>query len=490
MRVLLLLPALLFACEPSKVQLGGDDTAGTGDNGGDSNGGDSNGGDSNGGDTSDTSDTSDTGETGDPGDVVLTDLSWRLHEEIQSFVYAAWTQSGPGSVHVEYSFDDGEWASSPSINGVTGANEQLIVGIPYATNAAWRVVVDGGPSADGPTITSGPQPNGLPLGEVTVSEPDQWIEGGNYMLTSINERGGGWTGGTYWAFIIDRQGRVIWAKKTGGSHWTLYTQVAVSGDHILVDESTYWSEWDEGRDSVIHSRYLDQEIEVIDTPGLHHEFVQLPDGTLVWGSQYHDGTEALVEMAPGETEQTILWTCDDDWPGSGRDCESNGLWYEESTDTFLYSFYTNNSLVEVDHQSGESLWWAGDVDNGFDFDPPTSQFSWQHGVSFTNEGHLLVSTEWPYNSRDQTTWVAEYEVDRTAGALHYVWGSDSDIYASTNGDALRYDNGNTLHVVGAAGVIREINPAGEDIWRVDFHDDKLLGKGNFIADLYPLLAPR
>ena len=283
---------------------------------------------------------------------------------------------------------------------------------------------------------------------------------------------------------------MLFRSKTGSSHWTLYTQVAVSGDHILVDESTYWSDWDDGAGSKVHERYLDQEIDTRAMPGLHHEFVQLPDGTLVWGSQDHDSTEALVEMAPGESDQTILWTCADNWPGSGRDCESNGLWYEESTDSFIYSFYTNNSLLEVDHQTGESLWWAGEVDGGYAFDPASSQFSWQHGVSITNEGRLLLSSEWPYGGRNQTTWLMEYEIDRPSHTLHYVWGSDSEIYASTNGDALRYDNGNTLHVVGAAGVIREVNPAGEDIWRVDFHDDKLLGKGNFIADLYALVSPR
>ena len=213
------------------------------------------------------------------------------------------------------------------------------------------------------------------------------------------------------------------------------------------------------------------------------------DGGFAWGSQDHGGREALVERVAGQDDETVLWTCQDDWPDSG-DCESNGLFYDAETDSFLYSFYTNNSIVEVDHATGESLWWAGEVRDGFDFNPSDAQYSWQHGITYTDSGTLLVSTEWPYDSRDQTTVLAEYQVDRTNGTLTYVWGSDSGSYASTNGDAWRLANGNTLHAVGAASVIREVNPDGDDVWRLEFNADRLVGRSEFIEDLYDLASPR
>jgi hypothetical protein len=295
--------------------------------------------------------------------------------------------------------------------------------------------------------------------------------------------------GTYWTFIIDRQGRPIYAHKAPQRHWTLFVQVAQSGDHFLWDEATYWSNWDGGAGSTVHLAYLDQDIDEIWTPGLHHAFVQLPNTNLVWGSQYHGGEEALVEKALDageEDEGTPLWYCSKDWPNSGR-CESNGLHYSVERDAFLYSFYTNNSLVEVDHTTGESLWWAGDVNGGYKFDPTDSQFSWQHGVTYNDAGHLMVSTH--AHNGSNTTLVREYEVNHDNNTLHQVWSYDAATYASTNGDAWRLPNGNTLHLLGSAGEINEVTEDGTVVWNVDWHAEKLLGRGEYITDLYTLVSP-
>jgi hypothetical protein len=157
----------------------------------------------------------------------------------------------------------------------------------------------------------------------------------------------------------------------------------------------------------------------------------------------------------------------------------------------LYSFYTNNSIVQVDHQTGQSMWWAGEVQDGYTFDPPGSQYNWQHGITYTDTGSLLVSSEYnPDGGRRDKTYLLEYTVDHDAQTLHEIWENSSETYASTNGDAWRLTNGNTLHVVGAAGVVREVGADGNDVWRVDYHDDKLLGRGEYIEDLYTLVSPR
>jgi hypothetical protein len=427
--------------------------------------------------------------TKDPGPapVGVSDLGWRLHEDVQSLVYVEWTQDAPAQVHVEYSFDPDEWRSSPSAAYEAGTHERLIVGIPFHQDADWRVVVeDDGTTVDGELIETGRIPDGLPRGELVIDEPDRQLPGAEYLLSSINEDNGGWVGGTYWTFIIDRKGRIVWANKTKGHHWTLFAQVAVTGDRLLLDEQTYWAEFGEGEDSTIHETWLDEEIQEIPTPGLHHEFVQLPDGTLVWGSQAHGGYEALVQKGPTQPDETVLWTCQEDWPGARSDCESNGLFYVEETDSFLYSFYTNSSVVEVDRATGTSLWWAGTLPGGYSFDPPDSQYFWQHGISYTDTDTLLVSSEYG----DPTgTWLLEYEVDHANRALHLVWSDGAQAWAETNGQAWRLENGNTLHIVGSASVIREVDAAGEDVWRIDFDGTRLLGAGQFLTDLYPLLKP-
>jgi hypothetical protein len=420
-------------------------------------------------------------------------LGWSLHPDHGSLVYATWEQDFDGVATIRFSMDGGEtWQETPERAAVAGKNQHLIVGIPYGHTAQWVLTAtDTDASVEytviGDDIVTGDWPEDFPVPTILASEPTGWLPTGNYLLSSINEDDGGWTQGTYWTFIMDRHGRLVWANETPQSNWTLFAQVAVSGDHILWDEATKWSLFDQGEASTVHRVYLDAEIEEVSTPGLHHAFVQLPDGTLAWGSKYHGGGEALVEMSLEDREVDVLWTCNEDWPGSGS-CESNGLFYVEATDSFLYSFYTNDSVVEVDRATGESLWWAGRVEGGYSFDPTEHQFDWQHGISYTDTGSLLLSTL-STESGSITTMLREYTVDHKAGTLTSIWAYDAGVHAGTNGDAWRLSNGNTLHTIGSAGHVLEVTPDGEEVWHITFNDNFLMGRSELIEDLYTLVSP-
>jgi Arylsulfotransferase (ASST) len=434
---------------------------------------------------------------------IISNLTWTQHTFAASLFTASWTQSEDATIHLEFSVDEGVWQSTPSRAFRAGDNTQLIAGIPYDTVAQWRLVIEqGGATVDGKPITGPNWPSALPRPELTVSEPEGQLADGKYLLYSMNQFDGGWTGGAYWTLIVDRQGRLIWAKRTPNKAWTLFAQVSQAGDSILWDEQLYWPALqNEGLASKVHSTYLDAEIEVIATPGLHHEFVQLPDGTLAWGSQCHGGGEALVQLAPDAHVPDLqpgadcpepgvgepLWTCTATW-GSGG-CESNGMFYNEPTDTFLYSFYTNSTLVELERSTGDTLWWAGQQNGGWDFSPPSSQFFWQHGVSYTDAGTLLVSSEYTAPGQSERTWVLEYNVNTATQELELVWSNSSGVLAQTNGQAWRLANGNTLHLVGSAGVIREVGAGDADVWRLEYGDDYLLGHGELIEDLYDLVSP-
>jgi hypothetical protein len=429
--------------------------------------------------------TPETGSSGTPPIGLVSAPSYRLHE-IDSLVYVGWTLAEPMRLRVEYGVDEGVWMSAPERQYPAGPSEQLLVGIPFEATAQWRIVAGQEVIFQGEPLQTGPYPSELPRAVLTVSEPERQLPEGRWLLTSLNSRDGGWTTGDFWTVLLDRQGRLVWAHPTPEEAWTLFAQIGVTGDHILWDEQTKWRSWDDGLASKVHATWLDREIEVIDTPGLHHAFVQLPDGSLAWGSKAHGGGEALVEKAPGQPDETVLWTCDEDWTVGGYFCESNGLFYESSTDSFLYSFYTNSSLLEVDRATGASLWWAGEAMFGYTFSPPTAAFSWQHGLSYTEAGTLLLSSEF---GNPEETWLLEYEVDHREQELTLVWSDSAGVQADTNGQAWRLANGNTLHIVGSAGVLREVDASGEDVWRLDFQSDHLLGHGQFVSDLYALVAP-
>jgi hypothetical protein len=429
----------------------------------------------------------------DANAISISNLDTNVSSFVSSVATVSWTQSSAWRVHVEYTFENNEWHSTPSFTAKSGSNEQIVVGVPFNYDVAWRVVIeDGGSVTEGPDYRTGNLDNDVPRPDVLVSRPSEWLPEGNFLLSTINEQTGGWTSGDYWTFILDRKGRYVWAHKAPDRNWSLFAQTSLDGCNVLWDESTLWSQWDDGASSSIHRTYLDEEVEQYNTPGLHHAWVQIDDDNIAWGSQDHGGKEALVESEWDSNSEHIIWTCQEDWQNSGN-CESNGLFYQESTESFLYSFYTNNSMVEVDRfngtgNSGTSLWWAGEVGNGYNFVPADSQYSWQHGVSYTDAGTLLVSTE-ARISGSWTTMVREYDVNHGATQLEEVWNYDAEVYASTNGDAWRLSNGNTLHMVGSAGEGLEVDEDGDTVWHIDFGGTHLLGRGELLESLYPLVKP-
>ena len=426
----------------------------------------------------------DSGEDGEP----IMDVSWRLHEEIESLVYVTWTQADPATTHVEFSFDEGEWLSSPSQENGEGEAEALLLGIPYDTEFAFRVVYDLG---DGPVTTAehtaeaGALPEAFPVPELIASDADAYEPTGRYLLSSINAYNGGWTGGDYYKFIMDRQGRIVWTLLTPDNNWSIYLRVSANGEDLLWDEFTYWSGWDDGADSQVHRMKIDGTIlESTPTPGGHHAFTELPDGTIVWGAASW-WSETLEKVGPDGIQRTV-WDCTEffDAIGEGAYCQSNALYWHEATDTYLYSFYDTSHVVEIDGETGATLKILGHVNGAWAFEPEESAFYWQHGATFTDDGTLLLST---YSGPGSSELAArEYELDEAGETLHEIWsfGVGEGVRGDTAGEAHRLPGGNTLHNYGSGCRLREVAPDGTVVWDVDWEGSKLLGRSVFIEDLY------
>jgi len=422
------------------------------------------------------------------GDDGISGISWRLHDEIESLVYVSWSQVAEATAYVEYRFDDEEWSRTPEALLPAGQHEALLLGIPYETELSFRVVNGTGDAAivsGEHSATTGAWPEGLPRPFLVGGDPARWEPTGSYLLGSINEEPGGWVGGNYWKFILDREGRVVWAHLTPDHNWSIYLHVSRDGDDILYDDFTYWSNWDEGADSRVHRIKLDLSlVETYDTPGGHHAFTELPDESLVWGAAGWE-SEALVRgNADGSTE--VLWDCEDFHQSVGVHtmCQSNSLYWHEPTDSFLYSFYTTETVVEIDAATGATLRHFGHVPGSWAFDPPDSAFFWQHGVSYTDSDTLLVSTHALAGSNELV--VREYELDGDNETLTQVWsfGEGESCHGPYAGEAHRLPSGNTLHNFGSGALVREITPGDEVVWEVQWSGDRLLGRTVWLQDLY------
>ncbi|MEN0062938.1 MAG: hypothetical protein AAGA48_12365 [Myxococcota bacterium] len=422
---------------------------------------------------------------------VIDDLAWQHNAHHLGPFSVYWTQTEAATVFVEYQVD-GAWERTRAVDGLKGNNEATVIGVPLGMTADWRVVMEDGSltvDADKPLVARPADPD-MPIATIDVNDATLWS--GDYVLVSINETGCDWCGGVYWLFIIDRAGRPVWATRTGGTDLRaiLYAQISQSGDSILWDEI----HWRDREDSEAHRTYLDEPIEDIDIPGHHHSMLELPDGTIAWAAELSNGSEGLLELAPGATAPTEVWSCSD-WSvalqcfGGG----SNSIWYDAATDSYVYSWWSMESVVEVDRASGTSTWWSRgrfsndmifDEPGEYGFEPDSSRFRWQHGLEILPNGNLLASTD-----ENGTTWVREYEIDRTDEVLRDVWGFNSGEYAQYNGDTRRLPNGNTLHGLGARSQLYEVTTTGTVAWWATWSRDKMLGRAEIIDDLYDLVAP-
>jgi len=416
------------------------------------------------------------------------DVAWSVHPEIESLIVVSWSQLASATAYLEYSFDEGEWLASPAEWVAEGAHQQLLLGIPYDTAVAFRVVNDFG---EGPLATedvhatTGPLPADLPPLEILASDPDRWEPSGIYLLGSVNENDGGWVNGHYWTFVIDRQGRVVWARLTEDGNFTIFARVSADGDDLLLDETTYWPDFDGGAGSMVHRIKIDGSVvESYATPGLHHAFVDLPDGSVVWGAA--DGfDETLEKLHPDGSQQTI-WRCSEYLASIDFEvwCQSNTLFWHEPTDVFLYSFYTTHSVIEIDHATGTVLRSWGHQPDSWAFDPEDSAFWFQHGSNYTDAGTLLLSSH--LTEQDYEGVAREYELDDDGQTLRLVWsfGEGEGIEIPEAGEAHRLPNGNTLHNYGTSARLREVTAGGDVVWDVTWGGTKLLGRTVFLDDLY------
>ena len=409
-------------------------------------------------------------------------VSASVDDDIGALVWVDWQQDADATVWVEYRFEGEAWSATPSRPVAAGPARQLVAGVPYGETAELRVVNDFGDGAlagDALTIDNAPLPGLVPLPESVDGDVSAWDPDTNYLFLSLVDADFG-----SWVFIVDREGRPVWAVESPYGRISLHSRVSLDGTDLLVDENSYWAIFDDGAASQVKRMKLDGTVvETVDTPGLHHPFTDLPDGSLVYTAAGRR-SETLDRRSP-DGSVTTVWDCKDLLEAVGDDgtCSSNTIWYNPADGHILNSLYSLETIVDVDIDAGVAVEWFGHTTDAWAFDPPESAFYWQHGGNITAAGTLLTSTEGEGGAHE--TVVREYRLDTASKTLVQVWsfGEGEGIYGDVMGEAHRLANGNTLHNLGSATRIREVTPDGVVVWDVNWRAETM-GRSTPIADLY------
>lgn len=431
-----------------------------------------------------------TGDTGTPLTTVstLSGLSAVPHATFGSLLEVTWTQDTAADVVVEYSVDAGVWLATPSAPYDAGTHTRIVAGAPYDHDVTWRVVAGGAASAEQVTAT-GPVPDFVPITTVTTYDAAGVDPASPYVLLSVPALDEGF-GGAWHVMIVDRQGRPVWVRRSDPGRMSMHPRLSYDGTAILHDQNQFWVDFRSlGVDGTVQKLRLDGTlVHEWPTPGLHHPHQELPDGSLAYGAFTSLYDESLAITAP-DGSLDYLWSCDSWAQGIGElaMCASNTLNYDAATDTFLFSFWTLETVVQIDATSGEALRWFGHAEGSYAFDPVESTFWFQHGAHLTPEGTLLVST---HQSQPDVQLVArEYTIDEASETLHEIWsvGVDQGVDGWQMGDAYRTPSGHTLQSYGTQSRVREYQPDGTVVWDLAWPQTTHIGRVTPIPDLYALL---
>jgi hypothetical protein len=298
------------------------------------------------------------------------------------------------------------------------------------------------------TLATGPVPNGVPAPDVETSRASE-LQGG-YLVTA---RWGFGNGGP--AVILDADGDLVWWYAALDD--VIRARFSFDGKAMWIRNTAQM----DGIGEVLRVSLDGLEEESWDLPRTTHDLAVIPDGHLGLIAHAENGCDEIVDFDPADGSLTSLFNAEE--AHGETNCHVNYLAYHAEDDSFVFSDWANDALVKIT-RAGELVW----VLNGAASDFTGTSWTNQHGVHLLSPNHLLVFSNGPSQG---PSLLLEYQLDPTSGVATELFRYDADINAQHGGDVQRLDNGNTLVTYSSAGVIHEINPAGDLVqsleWSID-----------------------
>ena len=325
---------------------------------------------------------------------------------------------------------------------------------------------------------TGPRPPEIPA--LSASTKPGRMPAGGFLVTSLLTDPSR-------AVIVDGDGEVVWWHHLEGDWDRMFiprVYLAADGQHVLY-QATASAQVD--GEALLGQRVLARvsldgtDVETVTVLGLHHDFVELPDGalaTLTQDERAVDGKtvvgDRVVEVTFGGEPQEIwsVWDHFDYDPGqqygeagSGW-THANAIDHDPATDQYTVSLRNLDTLVRLDRDGDEVLWQLGG--DGGDFALPPDQsppFQRQHQFQMRGDS-VLVFDNGAVESADSRA--VEYALEPTAGEAHRLWAyaADPPLFSVAFGDVTRLPSGHTLITWSSQGQIDEITEDGAQVWQL------------------------
>jgi hypothetical protein len=440
-----------------------------------------------------------------PGDDFVSGVKVAVHPQTSTILVVTWTQAKVSDgVLLEFSFAGSPLMRSHAKPGVTGAHQDVVLGVPEKTDVTLRIINQVG-GTDYKTMdykgTAGALPSGLPRPQL-ISYDAKLASPEPFVLGAVEDSTGGcddlscYYDGVFWLFIMDRQARIVWYwADPAGNASSAFPRIARDGEYIAFDKGGVGDLGLGGTKGVVKMTLDRSYYQEIPLANLNDDIDVTTDGSVLY-----DVKGDLHEYTKQGTNRTI-WSCSKNFPQwtGFEDCYSNTVNWVPADDSVLMSFPYRSTVVQIDRKAGTVIGQYGNDPGSYTFATAGWKFQFEHSPTITAQGTLLVSSHLPAYPDGSTPGpmhhaFEEFTIDRTAKKLTQIWiYSDGTEWALFKGYNLRLANGNTLVNYGTGGVIREVTADKKTVFQVKFdvptgndYENKMVGNTLYVADLYTL----
>jgi len=425
-------------------------------------------------------------------------------DPIQSVVHVRFDTTEVGAGRVAYALDE-RWHTTDE--GERGRTHEAVIWIPAGERVEFRpeLVLDGGTVREGRSRSVKPAkpPRALSPLTVTVADEDRSeILGGRLAVNLFD-------GHRAFATILDGQGRLLWwAEAEDSDDKVLRVRPGRDGKSVLfasydgsrIEDHGWITRWD------LHPQVQTRTRAV----GLHHDWVELPDGRLSWLSWVYENTwvdgigqtdlvaDAIRVSEPGGEagDEAQVFSMLEDYPfepswscahmteggfvpGYSDWTHANSLIWDDEASAWRMLVRHLDAVIEVGEDGFH--WQVGGRNSDLDV---SDWFDHGHASALTGD-RWLVFDNGNHAPDPRVSRVAEFTLDFQAGIAERTWErvDPEERFSGYLGDIIELPGGNRLIAWAPHGHLQEITPEGLVVWEA--WSDLTVGRLSFAGDLAP-----
>jgi hypothetical protein len=417
---------------------------------------------------------------------LITVTSAKISSKISTVGIVEWEADGDvSSAYIEFGPAGGDYRWQAPVDLTEPGYRTLLIGMKTDSEYKYRVVA----TIDGDACVSGT--GAIQTGELPVGLPNFYIKGqssGGFIVTTsymnfVMSNSMTWNG----AFILDEDGDYVWWYNPDAtqSDW-VRARISYDGKYMWLANGNVVEGSDENNNGVVVKVRMDGTgEEVISLPKRHHDLLELPfDGILAFMAFDDSGTgicDDIMERAADGTT-SLVFNVGDHFAHRATEsewCHTNAINYVESEDAYYASVLYQNMIIKINRSTGNLEWTMGGLDTDF----PGVSWSQQHQHHLLEDSILIFNnsggaTDPSTEDSDEpagggfwnigdTSHAVEYTFDEEAKTASLIWDYDDGATGSfAMGDVKRLPNGNTQIVYSVSGVIKEVTPDKEEIFKI------------------------